>query len=350
MTPLAQLSDHDLSDESVVSDLLINWLKAELGDEVEYAEPLKTITGGFETFTFGFRLSNASDELSGPLILRLFRQRGHSHQGKREAAFQNALAGLGYPVPRVEIVAEAPGLGGQPFNIMERVPGHTLGEEMIAPGADFPAEIARLAHIQARLHTIPTQPVQDALSESGIPSEQYNIWNQFKVLQRYVEQPGLTHLAPLVEWLNAHRPADREHLVICHGDFQPFNVMMNDGKVSGVIDWPGGSFADPEYDVAVAITDMSILAGVVLPEARPMLDAVPDLYAAGYRERGELDDDRLRYYQILRAGKGLIRGQAAGVTGLPEDLVPRGEYPWSDPWAQQKGAERIEAFSGIAVS
>ena len=69
MTPLA----HDLSDDTIVSDLLTNWLKADLGDEVEYAEPLKTITGGIETFTFGFRLSNASEELSGPLILRLFR-------------------------------------------------------------------------------------------------------------------------------------------------------------------------------------------------------------------------------------------------------------------------------------
>jgi aminoglycoside phosphotransferase (APT) family kinase protein len=279
MTPLAHVSDHELSDESIVSELLINWLKADLGDDIEYAEPLKTITGGFETFTFGFRLSGASEELSGSLILRLFRQGGHHQQGKREAALQNALAGLGYPVPQVMIVAEPPGIGGQPFNIMERVPGHTLGEEMLAPGADMATEISRLAHIQARLHTIPVAPVQEAVAATGIPADQYSIWGQFKMLGRYVEQPGRTHLAPLVQWLNDHRPIERETLVVCHGDFQPFNTMMNDGKVSGVIDWPGKSFADPEYDVAVAICDMSILAGVVIPEIRPMLDPVPDLYA-----------------------------------------------------------------------
>jgi hypothetical protein len=57
---LANVSDHELSDQTIVSDLLINWLKAELGDDVEYADPLERITGGFETFTFGFRLSGAS--------------------------------------------------------------------------------------------------------------------------------------------------------------------------------------------------------------------------------------------------------------------------------------------------
>jgi aminoglycoside phosphotransferase (APT) family kinase protein len=267
----------------------------------------------------------------------------------REAAFQNALAGLGYTVSRVAIVAERPGIGGQPFNIMERAPGHTLGEEMMAPGADFAAELARLAHIQAHLHTVPIQSVKDALAASGIPLDQFSIWDQYRQLDRYVEQLGLTHLAPLVKWLNDNRPIERETLAVCHGDFQPFNVMMNDGKVSAVIDWPGASFADPEYDVAMAITDMSILAGVVMPELRTMLDAVPDAYAAGYRERVELDDERLNYYQVLRAGKGLIRGQATRVSDLPDDLVPRGEYPWSDPWAQQKGAQRIQTLSGVDV-
>ena len=233
---LANVSDHELSDQTIVSDLLINWLKAELGDDVEYADPLERITGGFETFTFGFRLSGASEELSGPLILRLFRQQGHHQQGAREAAFQNALAGLGYTVPRVAIVAERPGIGGQPFNIMERAPGHTLGEEMMALGADFAAELARLAHIQAHLHTVPIQSVKDALAASGIPLDQFSIWDQYRQLDRYVEQLGLTHLAPLVKWLNDNRPIERETLAVCHGDFQPFNVMMNDGKVSAVID------------------------------------------------------------------------------------------------------------------
>ena len=97
--------------------------------------------------------------------------------------------------------------------------------------------------------------------------------------------------------------------------------MVNEGNVSGVIDWTGGSFADPEYDVAVAISHMSILGGIVMPEMRPMLRLVPDLYAAAYRERFELDEDRLRYYRVWGAGKGVIRGQAAGLSDLPADLI-----------------------------
>jgi aminoglycoside phosphotransferase (APT) family kinase protein len=72
-------------------------------------------------------------------------------------------------VPRGLIVADRPGIGGQPFNIMERVQGHTLGQEIFAPGADPKFEISRLAHIQARLHTIPVAPVQEAVAASGVP-------------------------------------------------------------------------------------------------------------------------------------------------------------------------------------
>ncbi|NQW18589.1 MAG: phosphotransferase family protein [Chloroflexi bacterium] len=340
----------DLSNATTVGVLLLPWIKAELNSNVEFAIAPETITGGHETLTYGFQLANAPDELSGPLILRLFRQGRDNRQGKKEAAFQNALAALGYPVPRVFLIAEPPGLAGQCFNIMARVPGHALGEHFVAPDADFMAEIPRLAHIQARLHTIPTQPVQDELSFSGVSTEWYTIWNHYSRLDKYVEQPGLTHLAPTVDWLNENRPSERDTLVVCHGDFQPFNVMMDDGKVSGVIDWPGGAFGDPEYDVAVTVTLMGIIAGAIMPEARPLLTGFTDAYAAAYRERGELDEERLQYYQVLRTFKGYVSGLAAILPGIDPDLLPRDAYPWSDPWAQERGAQRISEITGIAIS
>ncbi|MFS0592758.1 aminoglycoside phosphotransferase family protein [Cytobacillus horneckiae] len=38
-----------------------------------------------------------------------------------------------------------------------------------------------------------------------------------------------------------------------HGDFTIDNVLVHNGKVTGVIDWAGGTYGDPRYDVSIAI-------------------------------------------------------------------------------------------------
>lgn len=40
---------------------------------------------------------------------------------------------------------------------------------------------------------------------------------------------------------------------LIHGDFTIDNVLVHDGKISGVIDWSGGAFGDPRYDVSLAV-------------------------------------------------------------------------------------------------
>lgn len=40
---------------------------------------------------------------------------------------------------------------------------------------------------------------------------------------------------------------------LIHGDFTIDNVLVNNGKITGVIDWSGGAYGDPRYDVSLAI-------------------------------------------------------------------------------------------------
>ncbi|MGE7981952.1 phosphotransferase family protein [Solibacillus sp. NPDC093137] len=40
---------------------------------------------------------------------------------------------------------------------------------------------------------------------------------------------------------------------LIHWDFTIDNVLVNNGKITGVIDWGGGAFGDPRYDVSLAI-------------------------------------------------------------------------------------------------
>lgn len=56
----------------------------------------------------------------------------------------------------------------------------------------------------------------------------------------------------LLQKLKSKKPRPCNQTFI-HGDFTIDNVLVNDGKISGIIDWSGGALGDPRYDVSLAI-------------------------------------------------------------------------------------------------
>lgn len=58
--------------------------------------------------------------------------------------------------------------------------------------------------------------------------------------------------AELLQSLRHNKPEPVENTLI-HGDFTIDNVLVHNGDISGVIDWSGGAFGDPRYDVSLAI-------------------------------------------------------------------------------------------------
>lgn len=55
----------------------------------------------------------------------------------------------------------------------------------------------------------------------------------------------------LLARLTAQRPAEVAPCLI-HGDYTMDNVLVSEGRVSGLIDWCWGAFGDPRYDLALA--------------------------------------------------------------------------------------------------
>lgn len=331
--------------ESVAADLL-DQLRAAAGIDLEYVAPVAPVTGGYETFTYGFEVSADSGPFAGPLILRVFRENGSGNQGRREAAFQNALAGLGYPVPRVVLQVGSPGIDGRPFNVMERVRGQMMLQEAFAGTSDFESILQRLAAVQSRLHGIPAAPVITAIEESGFSVEAFSIWHRVDSLSRYFDEPEFENLRPVWDWLRDHRPYERDTPAVCHGDLHPGNIMTEDGQITGVIDWPGASFADAEYDVAVTLV-LFVVAGGLFTDIRGVLPGFRGPYLAAYEKIRALDHERLDYYEAMRSFVGFIRGTAATTPGVNPDLLPRDGYPWANAWVMQQGAARLEEITGL---
>ncbi|MGM9987981.1 MAG: APH(3') family aminoglycoside O-phosphotransferase [Bacillaceae bacterium] len=91
----------------------------------------------------------------------------------------------------------------------------------------------------------------------------------------------------LLEQLIEKQPK-QEDLVFAHGDFCLPNILINENKVSGYIDWGRGGIADKYQDIALAVRSITSNFGE---------EYVP-FFLEGYGLE-YVDEERIAYYQLL---------------------------------------------------
>ena len=289
-----------------IAGKLIAYLRDELNDStIEYDSPLTQLQGGFETYIYRFKLNGVQKELSRPLILRLYPQSYGTINAIWESTIQNVLAGEGYPVAQAYFTCtDMPVLGGA-FFIMDFLPGKPM---ITAPIEAIPGILGK-AH--AALHGIDPEPLIKSLNEQGIDENQCRLNNRFDSLQNIANE--LSWIRDGVDWLMENRPPEPERLAVCHGDFHPLNILIQDGKITGVLDWPTFLIADPALDIANTIVVTTIpskhLASTVEQDFSSVdWEMTAELYLDAYRSQRLLDSTHLDYYRVMRSVNALIQG------------------------------------------
>jgi aminoglycoside phosphotransferase (APT) family kinase protein len=325
---------HQLEDAEIARRLLHHLARAfGCSDAVYLATPAR-IQGGFDTAIFGFTLDRVPPALARPLILRLSHANADPARVKLETVVQNTLADMEFPAPRVMVSESDAGILGGPFMVMRRVPGKPLGHaiEGFGAGSSFAERIRLLLHlpailtgiieqwvdVQIRLHQLPAGSLLQAVTAAGLDPRVITFEGQLARLRTIVERCALTGLEPALTWLDHHRPSQAQ-AAICHGDFHPLNILADDGKPTGVIDWPNVVIAEPAMDVGSAIANISAVP-INLPwalrvTAQAAIGASLRRYERAYRARRPLNDETVRYYQVFRAVAQLVPVGAARVTG-----------------------------------
>jgi aminoglycoside phosphotransferase (APT) family kinase protein len=322
-------------DDSDIAKRLLHHLARSFGcsDAAYLATPAR-IQGGFDTAIFGFTLDRVPPLLEGPLILRLSRASADPQRVKLETIVQNTLADMDFPAPRVMVTESDAGILGGPFMVMQRVPGKTLGHaiEGFGAGSSFAKRMRLLLHlpailtgiiqqwvdVQIRLHQLPAEALLRAVTAAGIDPRVITFEGQLARLRTIVERSALIGVEPALAWLDQHRPSQAQ-AAICHGDFHPLNILADNGKPTGVIDWPNVVIAEPAMDVASAIANISAVP-INLPwalrvAAQAAIGASLRRYERAYRARRPLDDEAVRYYQVFRAVAQLVPVGQAKATG-----------------------------------
>jgi aminoglycoside phosphotransferase (APT) family kinase protein len=320
--------------------VLLEYLRGALAaPDATFAEPPARMSGGFETLIYGFRLAGAPDGFAAPLVLRIFDKDPRPERVRFERAVQNAIAGQGYPTPRVLLSDEDCTRFGAPFVVMQCVPGVLMRDALARPS---PASIrlsAMLAEAQARLHALNPQPVLDALAGEGLDAASITIDAYVDNVRERIEGASLSGLRPGLQWMLDHRPPEPERLAICHGDFHPQNVLVGGGRISGVIDWSLLHIAEPAFDVGNARVTLTCgprgVPGWLDGAVGVFVGRFARRYYAAYRKLCPIDEDAVRYYEAVRCLQSL------GWVGQSMRGDPAAPAFSDNPWAGRRELRRL---------
>jgi aminoglycoside phosphotransferase (APT) family kinase protein len=203
---------------------------------------LAVMEDGHAGLTFGFDVVSDDGGTLGRYILKLgpagVPRRG-STDVYRQAALLRALHAAGLPVPRIAWASSEEEPLGAPYIVMERLPGRVFVIWEPHASFDLATDAVRALWFQAiralgAFHALDwTRALADWESPYTLESE-LERWN--KLLRHAPEPRWLEAGQRLHAALVAQRPAEAP-IGLVHGDFQPGNVLYDDGRMTGVIDW-----------------------------------------------------------------------------------------------------------------
>lgn len=217
---------------------------------------------------------------------------------------------------------------GRPFTVMRRIDGmatgHLLVKSMTEPeqGDKLVAEIGREL---AKVHALEAP----APLPSGSPTE-----SRIAQFRLFLDDLGTSH--PVLEWAlkwMEHSAPENQEWVFCHHDFRTGNIMVADGKITGILDWEFSGAGD-RYE------DLGWFCAECWRFSEPSKEAgglgSRDAFYDAYAEEAEIavDDQAVRFWEVVahlrwaiialaqtaRFTRGEEETLELGLTGL---LIPR---------------------------
>lgn len=165
----------------------------------------------------------------------------------QEFAVLRAGFAAGMAAPEPLFACDDPAVFPRPFYIMRRACGIAAGRLITKSDTPQTALARELGRQLALLHTIkPGAPGLDFLpvpESPGLAAAQlYRQWLGPEASRDPVIAWGLRWLAR-----NAPPPAE---IVLCHHDFRTGNYLVEDGRLTAILDWEFSGWSDPMEDVA----------------------------------------------------------------------------------------------------
>ena len=201
--------------------------------------------------------------------------------------------------------------------VMDHVEGTPL-QATLGPDADLAAARTVFLDVAAALRRTPLEGLPDVIDH---PSD----WDSYidDAIDIYVTaERALVDTSPVIRyvsaWLRANKPPPVP-LGLVHGDFQPGNILVAEGRPPIVIDWEFARIGDPREDIGY-------YSGSPLPDS--LYAADPEAFLAQYRELTGFTEEQVNpqvmeyffilgmaelFVQMMKGADDLSRGQPKGI-------------------------------------
>jgi aminoglycoside phosphotransferase (APT) family kinase protein len=169
----------------------------------------------------------------------------------REFAVLKALAFTGVPAPKVYWIDEQGSWLGAPSVVMERMPGSC--DYMVLNGAGTLESRLTLARafvaMMADIHAVDWR-AHGLAGSLGVPDGAPSLHelNNWEIEYRRAQLEPHPELDYVLNWLR-HRAPEAEAIVLVHGDFKPGNALIEDGRITAMLDWETAHLGDPIEDL-----------------------------------------------------------------------------------------------------
>lgn len=231
------------------SDALARWFAERMAAERVEITAMTKLSGGAiqENWVVDLTASGGYWEGDHALVVRTDAPSGVAVSLGRpqEFALFRAAFAAGVTVPE-PLWQDAEGtVLGKPMFAMRKVGGTAAGHKLVKQ--DLPHLAEALGREMARIHGI--TPPRDDLGFLGTPPTNHaEHW--IAEFRGWLDGHDAAH--PALEWglrwLERHAPPPGP-MVLCHNDFRTGNYMVEDGAVSGVLDWEFAAWGDPHADI-----------------------------------------------------------------------------------------------------
>lgn len=286
------------ADTEINAERLRAYLVDRFSDPSITIADFRLLPGGYGKETTLFEVRGSA--LDGQFVMRRDRlaptMDNDCHRIERETPVIRAAFERGFPAPDAAwLDTEHKLLPGGHFLVMRRASGTTGGDVFGASGKVGDELTDLLASSVGKLHSLPPLRELGTVSE-GIAPELWDL-SLKEVTTRYISSIRDIYIREMIApspavlgfygWLLDNVPDAPGRPVLLHGDIGFHNMIVDNGRLTAVVDWEFAHIGDPAEDV-----------GYVRNTTGSSIDW--DRFMRVYRESGggEISAERLRFFQI----------------------------------------------------
>jgi aminoglycoside phosphotransferase (APT) family kinase protein len=284
---------------------------------------IDVLSGGFSKQTLKVDIEDGGDHVPATLVLRL--------DLPAETAFSvttvdgeypklSATWGNGIKVPRPYVLEASGKVLGRPFIVLDMAPGKTLGTLFNYPPAN--AELGKdIARQLARIHRIPVDALYAEGMARAVPSAD-QIKSEIDLSRSHWNSLGRDSTIVEEGFASLERSLSLAEGAYClvHGDMGLHNILVDDNRVSAVLDWEFAKIGNPADDLGYIQDTATHLMGW-------------DHFLAAYEEAGGVipPEEQIDFYRLLSLVRICVlvtQADAAFCAGtLPQiQYAPPGSY------------------------